>query len=61
MIDADIYGWGVAEGGSLSAEDQRLPAAREDLRESLSAFPEEARPYYRRLVEMATIALDERR
>jgi len=62
MIDADIYGWVLtaARAGRL-APDQRakLAKARDDLRGSLTVIPEEARPYYERLVEMATLALIE--
>lgn len=62
MVDADTYGWvlAVADGRRLRGEDRDgLRTARNELRDSLAAFPVEARPYYERLVEMATIALDE--
>jgi hypothetical protein len=59
MIGADIYGWGLrAKGGSLSAEDrERLRAARDGLSRSLTAFPDDARPYYEMVLAIANAAL----
>ena len=60
MIDADIFGWAlsVAAGGVLSRDDRRrLQSAHDDLLRSLDAFPDDARPYYARLVEIASAAL----
>jgi len=60
MIGADIYGWAVevGRGHPLSATDlARLRDARDGLQRSLAAFPEDARPYYERLVEIASMAL----
>ena len=62
MIDADIYGWVMraAEAGSLRVEDRNgLRDARTDLTDSLLALPLDARPYFERLVAMATLALDD--
>jgi hypothetical protein len=64
VIDADIYGWavGVSRGRPLGVADlTRLRDARDRLRRSLAAFPEDARPYYERLVEIASAALDQSR
>jgi hypothetical protein len=61
MIGADIYGWalGVSKGSSLSALDRsRLQQAADDLERSLSAFPNDARPYYERVLRIAHLALD---
>ena len=60
MIDADIYGWAsrVSKGEALAPIDrERLRLARDDLRRSLAAFPEAARPYFEQLVRIATEAL----
>lgn len=61
MIDSDIYGWAssVANGGHLADEARgRLATARDALQRSLVSFPENARPYYERLVEIASAALE---
>jgi hypothetical protein len=60
MIGADIYGWAshVASGVRLRG-DQRsgLRLAAEELERSISAFPEDARPYYERILRIARMAL----
>lgn len=57
MIDADIYGW-ATRAGSLSADDRsRLMRARAELARSIPDFPEDARPYYERLISIATLTL----
>jgi hypothetical protein len=61
MIDADIYGWAssVARGRGLTPEaGARFRGARDALWRSLGAFPEDARPYYEALVEIASKALE---
>ena len=64
MIDADIMGWAsfVAFGVRLRG-DQRpgLQRAADELERSLGAFPEDARPYYERLLRIARLALNVRR
>lgn len=60
LIDADIYGWcsRVGSGGRLSEiEVQRLRGATAELVASIFAFPWSARPYYARLVLIASLAL----
>ena len=60
MIDADIYGWAshVASGVRLRG-DQRpgLQSSADELERSLDAFPQDARPYYERLLRIARLAL----
>ena len=60
MIDAHISGWAshVASGVSLRG-DQRsgLRSAAEELERSISEFPEDARPYYERILRIAHLAL----
>ncbi len=61
LIDADIYGWAlrVSQGTSLgTVERPRLEVARDDLARSLDSLPDEARPYYERLVSLANEALE---
>ena len=56
----DIYGWAsqVSSGMPLTATDRdRLVKARDDLANSLQAFPADARAYYERLIELATATL----
>jgi hypothetical protein len=63
MVGADIYGWclSIANGRSLPPDDlRRFRRLRDDLHQSLGEFPEDARPNYAQLVEMATVALGER-
>jgi hypothetical protein len=60
MIGSDIYGWAVrvADGRGITAvQRERLRTARDELQQSLPAFPEDARPYYEMLVEIASAAL----
>ena len=60
MIDADIYGWAsrVAAGEDLPQIERRgLMKARDELIASLNAFPDDARPYYERVAQIATHAL----
>lgn len=58
MIDADIYGW-ASRADSLNALDRgRLSQAADDLERSLRAFPEDAWPYYQRILRIARLALD---
>jgi hypothetical protein len=60
MIGADIYGWAVAvrSGSKLSQDDRkRLIAARDHLTLSIDLFPDNARPYYETVLELATVAL----
>jgi hypothetical protein len=60
MIDADIYGWAsrVAAGETLSEDDQaRLNVAHDQLIASLDAFPEDARPYYEAVAQIAAAAI----
>lgn len=62
MIDADIVGWvmRLVNTGPLPTEDRAgLEGARARLLGSLPALPSDSRPYYERLVEMATIALED--
>lgn len=60
MIGADIYGWAshVASGVKLRG-DQRsgLRRAAEELERSISSFPEDAQPYYERILRIARLAL----
>lgn len=57
MIGADIYGW-ASRAGSLSADDRRhLMRALAELSRSIPDFPEDARPYYERLISIATLTL----
>ncbi|MEI6626107.1 MAG: hypothetical protein WCO40_07160 [Thermoleophilia bacterium] len=60
MIDADIYGWALrAQRGTLaSADREELQADRNALARSLLTFPDDARPYYARLVALADAALE---
>jgi hypothetical protein len=63
LIGSDIYGWAsqVSKGSPLTAIDRdRLEKARDNLTNSLDAFPAEARPYYETLVELATATLGTR-
>jgi len=63
MIGADIYGWcdSMAHSPVLpGVHVEALRTARDDLHESLMAFPEDARAYYAQLIEMATAALGDR-
>lgn len=56
LIGADICGWAltVARGGSLSVVDAGcLRRACDDLVGSLDTFPDQARPYYERLLRIA--------
>ncbi|WP_378143835.1 hypothetical protein ACFJGV_10385 [Cnuibacter sp. UC19_7] len=60
LIDADIYGWcsRVGRGESLSDIDvQRLLEATATLVASILALPWSARPYFTRLVLIASLAL----
>jgi hypothetical protein len=60
MVDADIFGWAlrVIMGGQLSGiARKRLRKARDDLAASLSFFPDDARPYYEVVLNLATAAL----
>lgn len=60
LIGPDIYGWAsrVAHGATLSPEARHgLTAARDELRRSLDAFPQDARPYYELLIDIADAAL----
>lgn len=60
LIDADIYGWCSRVGSSerLSEIDiQRLLEAMSSLIASVFAFPWSARPYFTRLVLIASLAL----
>ena len=62
LIDVDIYGWALttSEGGSLTpVETARLRRARAELDRSLDSFPDHARLYYERLVDIADRALGE--
>jgi hypothetical protein len=60
MIGADIYGWAsdVVSGVRLRG-DQRpgFRRAADELERSISAFPEDAHPYYERLLRIARLAL----
>jgi hypothetical protein len=57
MIGADIYGW-ATRAASLSADERnRLSRARAELTRSIPDFPDGAKPYYKRLVKIATLAL----
>ena len=60
LIGADIFGWcsRVGRGESLSEIDvQRLLEATAGLVASIFAFPWSARPYFTRLVLIASLAL----
>ena len=60
MIGADIYGWAshLVSGVRLRGDQRsRLRRATEELERSVSAFPEDARPYYERLLRIAHLAL----
>ena len=60
MIGADIYGWAlsVERGRRLSPDArERLSLARDQLLRSLDEFPQDARPYYQHLVDIADAAL----
>lgn len=62
MVGADIYGWcsSIASGSRLPEQNTNaLHRLRDDLRQSIAAFPEDARPYYEQLVQMASAALGE--
>jgi len=62
LIGADIYGWAlnVSKGGTLSVEDRtRLQRAAAELERSLQTFPDEARLYYERVLQIARLALAE--
>jgi len=60
MIGADIYGWAslVASGVRLRG-DQRsgLQRAAGELQRSISDFPDDAQPYYERVLRIAQLAL----
>ncbi|WP_144276298.1 hypothetical protein [Demequina sp. NBRC 110053] len=57
MIDADIFGW-ASRAGSLTESDRAgLRHAGDELGRSLDAFPENARPYYERLIRIARMAV----
>jgi hypothetical protein len=60
MIDADIFGWAMrAADAALPSDDlERLRCARDDLESSMSALPQDARPYFARLLKMAELALE---
>ncbi|MCP3877271.1 MAG: hypothetical protein GY701_02585 [Sulfitobacter sp.] len=60
MVGADIYGWAVqvAAGSELSESDSlRLAELQDQLRRSLSAFPEDAFLYFRGIGELASAVL----
>lgn len=60
MVGADLYGWSltIARGGHLGHDDMdRFRKLRDQLAQSIEAFPMEARAYYEQLVTMASIAL----
>ncbi|MGJ4843639.1 hypothetical protein [Leifsonia sp. Le1] len=60
LIDADIYGWcsRVASAESLPKIDvQRLLESKASLIASFFAFPRSARPYFARLILIASLAL----
>jgi hypothetical protein len=58
MIDADIFGWSM-QAESLSHEAKSsLAKARDELQQSIPEFPDAAKPYYERLVRIATLALE---
>jgi hypothetical protein len=60
LIGPDIYGWAsrVAQGATLLPEARRgLTTAQDELRRSLCAFPQDARPYYQLLIDIADAAL----
>jgi len=57
MIGADIYGW-ATRAGSLSDLDRlRLGKAADELERSIEAFPQDAQPYYERVLRIARLAL----
>lgn len=60
VIDSDIFGWGtkaLREGKLDRVTLDALHEAQEQLANSLGAFPASAVPYFRRLLEIAKIAL----
>jgi hypothetical protein len=58
-IDADLYGWCARiEGGETFHPDERrqFETAFSELANSLSAFPESARPYFEGILRFASVA-----
>ena len=50
----------MSKGGTLSVEDRtRLQRAAAELERSLQTFPDEARPYYETVLQIARLALAE--
>lgn len=60
MIGSDIYGWALqAMGGTLTSDGREcLREAGGRLSRSLGALPNQAQPYFRKLVEIASKALE---
>lgn len=58
MIGADIYGWATNADSLSEADRSRLAHAADDLQRSIHAFPEDAQPYYERLIRIAHLVLD---
>ena len=57
LVGADIVGWASQADFLDSIQRRSLREIADDLSESLDAFPEDARPYYRRLLRIARLAL----
>lgn len=57
MIGADIYGWATRAGSLSDLDRSRLLQAADELERSIAAFPEDAQPYYERMLRIARLAL----
>lgn len=57
LVGADIVGWASQADFLDPIQRRSLRALADDLSESLEAFPEDARPYYGRLLRIARLAL----
>ena len=57
LVGADIVGWASQADFLNPIQRRSLRELADDLSASLEAFPEDARPYYRRLLRIARLAV----
>jgi hypothetical protein len=60
MVDADIYGYSTRAKSLSPDERDSLSVAARDLEAVLGRLPEDAQPYFERLIPIARLALGER-